>query len=106
MDPPRHCLSDPQFSPGGTDSSKFTGTITYTYVDSIDDTQSTRAHRFTCRPITGTSPALFYWGINESITYGSATGTTVLATTAGIVDTGAYLSHDIPRPHSPNIPIG
>jgi len=56
---------------GGTDSSKFTGSITYT-------------------SLTTTSPASFYWGINESITYGSA-GTTILSTTAGIVDTGTTL---------------
>ena len=39
-------------------------------------------------PITTTSPASSYWGINEQITYGTS-GTTVLAETAGIVDTGA-----------------
>ena len=39
-----------------------------------------------CSPITGTSPANEYWGINESIKYGS---TTILSETAGIVDTGA-----------------
>ena len=38
-----------------------------------------------CSPITGTSPANEYWGINESIKYGS---TTILSETAGIVDTG------------------
>nr|GAT57455.1 aspartic proteinase [Mycena chlorophos] len=54
---------------GGTDASKFTGSITFT-------------------PITSTSPASFYWGINESITYGT---TTILSTTAGIVDTGTTL---------------
>ncbi|KAG6380940.1 aspartic peptidase domain-containing protein [Boletus reticuloceps] len=54
---------------GGTDSTKYTGSITYT-------------------PVTTTSPATYYWGINESITYGS---TTILAETAGIVDTGTTL---------------
>jgi cathepsin E len=54
---------------GGTDSSKFTGSITFT-------------------PITGTSPANEFWGINESIEYGSKT---ILSTTAGIVDTGTTL---------------
>ncbi|PSR71071.1 hypothetical protein EW026_g3656 [Hermanssonia centrifuga] len=54
---------------GGTDSSKFTGSISYT-------------------PITSTSPASFYWGINESIKYGS---TNILSSTAGIVDTGTTL---------------
>ncbi|KAI6145241.1 aspartic peptidase domain-containing protein [Pisolithus tinctorius] len=48
---------------GGTDSSKYTGTLNYT-------------------------PASNYWGIDESIAYGS---TTILSTTAGIVDTGTTL---------------
>jgi hypothetical protein len=39
-------------------------------------------------PLTTTYPASYYWGINESITYGS---TTILAETAGIVDTGTTL---------------
>ncbi|KAG2044365.1 aspartic peptidase domain-containing protein [Suillus americanus] len=51
---------------GGTDAAKYTGDIGYT-------------------PITTTNPASTYWGINESITYGS---TTILSSTAGIVDTG------------------
>ncbi|KAJ7119119.1 family A1 protease [Mycena epipterygia] len=54
---------------GGTDSTKFTGSITFT-------------------SITSTSPAKDYWGINQSITYGT---TSILASTAGIVDTGTTL---------------
>ncbi|KIJ66218.1 hypothetical protein HYDPIDRAFT_86415 [Hydnomerulius pinastri MD-312] len=54
---------------GGVDTTKYTGTLTYT-------------------PLTTTYPASYYWGINESITYGS---TTILAETAGIVDTGTTL---------------
>ncbi|KAI5986037.1 aspartic peptidase domain-containing protein [Pisolithus orientalis] len=54
---------------GGVDSSKYSGTLNYT-------------------PLTTTSPASYYWGINESIAYGS---TTILPTTAGIVDTGTTL---------------
>ncbi|EIM87134.1 family A1 protease [Stereum hirsutum FP-91666 SS1] len=54
---------------GGTDSSKYTGSITYT-------------------SLTGTSPASAYWGINQALTYGS---TTISASTAGIVDTGTTL---------------
>ncbi|KAG2359984.1 aspartic peptidase domain-containing protein [Suillus spraguei] len=54
---------------GGTDSTKYTGDIAYT-------------------PVTTTSPSSYYWGINESITYGT---TTILAETAGIVDTGTTL---------------
>ncbi|TFK35979.1 aspartic protease [Crucibulum laeve] len=55
---------------GGTDSSKFTGSIGFS-------------------PITSTSPANEFWGINQSIRYG--TSTTILASTAGIVDTGTTL---------------
>ncbi|EKM61628.1 uncharacterized protein PHACADRAFT_135435 [Phanerochaete carnosa HHB-10118-sp] len=55
---------------GGTDSSKFTGSINYV-------------------SLTNTSPASEYWGINESITYGS---TSILSSTAGIVDTGTTLT--------------
>ncbi|KIJ23154.1 hypothetical protein M422DRAFT_276334 [Sphaerobolus stellatus SS14] len=55
---------------GGTDSSKFTGSITFV-------------------PITSTSPASEFWGINQSVRYG--TSTTILSTTAGIVDTGTTL---------------
>ncbi|OCH85902.1 aspartic peptidase A1 [Obba rivulosa] len=57
---------------GGTDSSKFTGSISFT-------------------SITTTSPAGDYVGIDQSITYGSASGTSVLSNTAGIVDTGTTL---------------
>ncbi|KAF5312927.1 hypothetical protein D9619_002596 [Psilocybe cf. subviscida] len=55
---------------GGTDSSKFTGSVAFT-------------------PITNTSPANEFWGINQSIRYGSSN--TILSTTAGIVDTGTTL---------------
>ncbi|KAL5495110.1 hypothetical protein ACEPAI_572 [Sanghuangporus weigelae] len=55
---------------GGTDSSKFTGSIAFS-------------------PITSTNPASEFWGINQSIRYGSST--TILSNTAGIVDTGTTL---------------
>ncbi|KAL5534090.1 hypothetical protein ACEPAG_551 [Sanghuangporus baumii] len=55
---------------GGTDSSKFTGSIAFS-------------------PMTSTSPASEFWGINQSIRYGSST--TILSNTAGIVDTGTTL---------------
>lgn len=55
---------------GGTDSSKYTGAINYT-------------------PITSTSPASLYWGINQSIQYGS--NTILGSSSAGIVDTGTTL---------------
>ncbi|KAI1786237.1 acid protease [Ganoderma leucocontextum] len=56
---------------GGVDASKYTGALTYV-------------------PITSTSPASDYVGIDQSITYGSA-GTTILSSTAGITDTGTTL---------------
>ncbi|KAH9903122.1 aspartic proteinase precursor [Cubamyces lactineus] len=56
---------------GGTDSSKYTSEIAYV-------------------PVTSTSPASSYVGIDQSITYGSA-GTTILSSTAGITDTGTTL---------------
>ncbi|KAK0246439.1 aspartic peptidase A1 [Armillaria nabsnona] len=59
-----------ELSWGGSDSSKLTGSIGYA-------------------PITSTYPASVYWGIDESITYG--TSTTILSSTAGIVDTGTTL---------------
>lgn len=55
---------------GGTDSTKYTGEITYT-------------------PITSTSPASQYWGIDQDVTYGDST--TLLSGSAGIVDTGTTL---------------
>ncbi|KAG2069581.1 acid protease [Suillus decipiens] len=54
---------------GGLDSSKTTSSVNYV-------------------PLTTTSPASTYWGIDQSITYGSST---ILSTTAGIVDTGTTL---------------
>ncbi|KAG2363836.1 aspartic peptidase domain-containing protein [Suillus spraguei] len=54
---------------GGCDDSKYTGSINYV-------------------PITSTSPASTYWGIDQSISYGQ---TQILSQTAGIVDTGSTL---------------
>ncbi|KAG6837334.1 hypothetical protein H0H93_011429 [Arthromyces matolae] len=59
-----------EISWGGVDSSKYTGSITYA-------------------SLTSTSPASLYWGINQSIRYGSSTS--ILSSTAGIVDTGTTL---------------
>ncbi|PPQ79426.1 hypothetical protein CVT25_002696 [Psilocybe cyanescens] len=55
---------------GGTDPAKFTGSVSFI-------------------PLTTTSPANEFWGINQSVRYG--TSTSILATTAGIVDTGTTL---------------
>ncbi|KAI0752478.1 family A1 protease [Daedaleopsis nitida] len=56
---------------GGIDSTKFTGPLNFV-------------------PITSTSPANEFVGIDQSITYGEA-GTTVLPATSGITDTGTTL---------------
>ena len=47
-----------------------------------------RAHR----PITSTSPANQFVGIDQTITFGSPDGTTVLPATSGITDTGTTLT--------------
>ena len=39
-------------------------------------------------PITTTSPARDFWGIDQSVRYGHSTS--ILSTTAGIVDTGKW----------------
>ncbi|KAI9070304.1 family A1 protease [Trametes sanguinea] len=57
---------------GGTDSSKFTGRLEFV-------------------PITSTSPASQFVGIDQSITFGSPNGQTVLPLTAGVTDTGTTL---------------
>lgn len=54
---------------GGHDNSKITSSVTYI-------------------PLTTTSPASYYWGIDQSISYGRST---ILSETAGIVDTGTTL---------------
>ncbi|EKM49034.1 uncharacterized protein PHACADRAFT_107685 [Phanerochaete carnosa HHB-10118-sp] len=56
---------------GGTDPRKFTGDISYA-------------------PLSTTPPASTFWGIDESITYGTS-GINILNETAGIVDTGTTL---------------
>jgi len=58
-----------ELSFGSVDTSKTTGDVAYV-------------------PITSTSPASEYWGIDQSISYGS---TSILSSTAGIVDTGTTL---------------
>ena len=56
---------------GGVDTNKYTGSITYSQ-------------------ITTASPSRYYWGIQQSVTYGSSSAN-VLSTTSGIVDTGTTL---------------
>ncbi|EPS97851.1 aspartic proteinase [Fomitopsis schrenkii] len=55
---------------------------------SVDDSKTTGNVAFT--PLTTTAPASEFWGIDQSITYGSS-NTPILAQTAGIVDTGTTL---------------
>ncbi|KAG1742327.1 acid protease [Suillus paluster] len=63
-------VANGEISFGGTDNTKYTGSI-----NSV--------------PLTTTSPASKYWGIDQSVSYG--TSNTILNTTSGIVDTGTTL---------------
>jgi saccharopepsin len=71
------------FEPETTASSDLTGELTFGGVDTSKTTGNVNYV-----PITGTSPASLYWGIDQSLSYG---GSTILHTTAGIVDTGTTL---------------
>ncbi|KAI0078070.1 acid protease [Panus rudis PR-1116 ss-1] len=64
-------VTNGEISFGGVDTSKFTGDINFV-------------------PITTTSPASEFVGIDQSIAYGAAK-TPILATTSGITDTGTTL---------------
>ena len=70
------------FAPSSA-SSDTNGELTF---GGIDTSKTTSAVSYV--PITSTAPATRYWGIDQSISYG---GTTILAETAGIVDTGTTL---------------
>ncbi|KAH9036490.1 aspartic peptidase A1 [Lactarius pseudohatsudake] len=63
-------ITNGELTIGGTDPTRFTGTITFI-------------------PGTATFPASEFGGIDESIRYGAST--TILSTTAGIVDSGTTL---------------
>lgn len=70
---------------GGADESKYSGSIKYTsefFFISLYDYLT-----FIVSHITSTFPSSLYWGIDQSVVYGS--GTNILRKTAGIVDTGA-----------------
>ena len=71
---------------GGTDPSKFIAPITYTWVVVLRPLVSMLTLFYS--PVTSTLPSSEFWGINQAITYGS---TTILSSTAGIVDTGTTL---------------
>jgi hypothetical protein len=79
---------------GGVDPSRFTGSINFMYVDLTspsDVTSHTTNNTYTrYRPLTSTSPASAYVGIDQTITYG-ASRIPILDATAGIVDTGTTL---------------
>jgi pepsin A len=66
------------FTPGGG-----AGELTFGGFDSAKTTSSVNYV-----PLTTTSPSSYYWGIDQSITYGN---TSILSATAGIVDTGTTL---------------
>ena len=81
---------------GGTDASKFSGSLNFVYVPTALSLSSgfATAYPFKCRPpdcspLTRTSPASLFFGIDQSIRYG--TSTNILSSTAGIVDTGTTL---------------
>ncbi|KAG2073049.1 acid protease [Suillus decipiens] len=63
------CLGAGELTFGGFDNSKTTSSVNYV-------------------PLTTTLPSSASWGIDQSITYGSST---ILSSTAGIVDTGTTL---------------
>jgi len=67
-----------------TSTDQQNGTLTF---GDIDTSLTSSDVSFT--PITSTSPASNYWGIDQTVTYGDST--TILDTTAGIVDTGTTL---------------
>ena len=73
---------------GSTDASKSVNVLSNTYY-----CMAHRLNRFTgditFTPITKTSPASQYWGIDQTITYGSSGS--ALLTSSGIVDTGTTL---------------
>ena len=54
----------------------------------INNNRTTRDVEFV--PITSTSPAGKYWGIDQDVTYGTS-NTTILSSGSGIVDTGTTL---------------
>ena len=73
---------------GGTDPTKFIGSIDFVYVTSVFKFDLCTYVRY--RPVTTTAPSNRFWGIEQEIRYG--TNTDILAPTAGIVDTGTTLT--------------
>lgn len=72
------------FAPTTTESVT-NGELTFGGFDSTLNTSSV-----SFAPLTTTSPASEFWGIDQSITFGNSS-TSILETTAGIVDTGTTL---------------
>ncbi len=77
---------------GGIDTSKFTGNLLSVSVSVIPHyaVVFSLINVLSHSPITSTSPASTFVGIDQTITYGTA-GTPILASTAGILDTGTTL---------------
>ena len=69
----------------GSDNSLPDGELTFGGVDSSKETGE-----LVSVPITSQSPANAYWGIDQTVTYGSD-GPTILDNAPGIVDTGTTL---------------
>jgi len=70
------------FEPTNSSDFLFTGTLTFGGVD-----QSLLTSNISYVPITQTSPARSFWGIDQKITYGNQS-IPLLNMTSGIVDTG------------------
>ncbi|KAK0430121.1 hypothetical protein EV421DRAFT_1744475 [Armillaria borealis] len=81
-----------ELSCDGSDSSKITGSYGYVYGLHLRWDLSLHVEYLYNRPITTTYPAGVHWGIDKSITYG--TSTTILSSTAGIINTGSTLVYN------------
>ena len=75
---------------GGIDTTKFSGDLNFVYGAPFVACRHACIDRLFSRPITTTAPANEFVGIDQSVTYGAA-NTPILATTAGITDTGTTL---------------
>lgn len=80
-----------ELSFGGVDNTKIIGDVKYASISELIlcihqwDSEGTDYER----PPASTKPANEFWGIDQTVTYGS--GNTILSSAAGIVDTGTTL---------------